>query len=310
MYYESRVIKIPRKYIMNSILKYTWLANTSINYCKPIDDEELPKLLDQYSVTKDANIKNKLYNGLVWYAAYIAYFMYIKYCMRYPSVEYEDYLSRCLERLMCKIDDWNSSKSNGASFYTRLLDDVIYSIQPYLNEIGTNGLCKRNLTEFAIKTMRKISYKGYTVHSAISLDPDTFKSEFDMTKERFLMYLKYNKLTSGNIQITNEDTIGDNGAELFDYVKDDYNSSFEDRVLSKVLSDKICDLAKTKFKDKLIYFLIWKDYKSGGYTYDSLAEKYYNGDRTRERIRQIINMVDDRIMHNPTYKDIKKAMDL
>ena len=128
-----------------------------------------------------------------------------------------------------------------------------------------------------------------------------------MSKKRFLSYLTHKETVSGNTPVSLQ---SDDSFELFDTIKDERSSSLEERMINNILSDEIFKLAKTKFKNKIEYFLIWRDYKSGGHTLTSLAEKYYDGDRTRERIRQIINKVDNAIMRNPTYKDIKKAMDL
>ena len=306
MYYESRVGKIPKKYIKNTVLNSTWLADNTISYCKPIDDDELHPLLDKYSKTKDKTIGSKLYDGLVWYAAYLASIMYEKYKRYYPSSEYSDYLSNCLERLALKIDDWDPSKSNGATFYTRFVNDIKFSIITYLHEYYGEGICKRGIITNATVIMAKIRNSGYNVRDALNLDEDEFKFKFGSTKKRLLSYLTHRETVSGNTPIMqSSEVVG----EMFDTIEDK-NSSFPDKIVDKVLSDEICKLAEEKFKHRYMYFLIWKDYKSGNYTLTDLADKYYNGDRTRERIRQIINTVDERIMRNPKYIDIKKALDL
>lgn len=306
-YYESRVTKIPKKYIVNSILNTTWLADNNINYCKPIVDDDLHVLLDKYNKDRDKAIKSKIYNGLVWYAAYIGYYMYDKYKKYYPSSEYSDYLSHCLERLSLKIDDWDPSKSNGATFYTRFVDDIKFSIVTYLYEYYGEGLCKRSVISTGNSILNKIHSCGSSVKDVLNLDENEFKNRFNMSKKRFLSYLTHKETVSGNTPVSLQ---SDDSFELFDTIKDERSSSLEERMINNILSDEIFKLAKTKFKNKIEYFLIWRDYKSGGHTLTSLAEKYYDGDRTRERIRQIINKVDNAIMRNPTYKDIKKAMEL
>ena len=305
-YYESRVTKIPKKYIVNSILNTTWLADNTINYCKPISDDELHELLNLYSQNKDKNIESKLHNGLVWYAAYMASFTYDRYRKYYPSSEYSDFLAHCMERLTLKIQDWDPSKSNGATFYTRFVDDIRFSIIAYLHEYYGEGICKRGIITNATVTLAKIRNSGYSIKEALNLDDYDFKTRFGMTKTRFLSYLTHRETVSGNTKIIQS---GEVSGEIFDFIEDK-NSAFPDKIIDKVLSDEICELAKSKFKDRMIYFLIWKDYKSGNYTLTDLAEKYYDGDRTRERIRQIINQVDNKIMHNKKYVDIKNALDL
>ena len=305
-YYESRVTKIPKKFIVTSILNSTWLADNTINYCKPISDEDLYELLKVYSVNKDKTIKSKLYNGLVWYAAYLAYYAYDKYKQYHRITNYDDYLSHCLERLALKIDDWDETKSNGASFYTRYFDDIRFSTIAYLHENYGEGICKRSIINNATVAMAKMRNSGYSIKDAISLDDAEFKSRFDITKTRFLSYLTHRETVSGNMKIIQS---GEVSGEIFDFIEDK-TSEFPDRVIDKILLDELYDFVKSKFKNKEIYFFIWKDYKSGNYTLTDLSDKYYSGDRTRERIRQIINMVDNRIMCNHKYIEIKQCLNL
>ena len=111
-------------------------------------------------------------------------------------------MSHCLERLIYKIDDWDTNKSNGATFYTRFIDDVRYSVKGYLLDVYGEGLCKRSVAASATQALFKIFYKNGTVTSALKLDPEAFKSEFGISKDRFVKYLVSREVISGNTLVS------------------------------------------------------------------------------------------------------------
>ncbi len=298
-YYEKRINKISKFYIAHSILKSTWLYDNRISYCKPINDIDLKKNLDIISDLNRHNknneiVKRKLFDGLTWYAAYCSSIIYSQIYAKYKNLEFDDVLSYCLERLSLKLDDWDNEKSNNASFYTRYSVDVNYYIRNSVKRDFSKGICKLSILNRAFNVLEKIHIAGYTKESVLKLSDIDFRNMFGMSKKTYIEFLKYSVVKSGNTDISFDK---DESIELLDTIKDDYYSEFDERIIANEVVNSVLRRLYKIFKNKPYYVDVWKEYKLGGTTLKKLSAdtRFFKSKITRERVRQIIQVVDKRI---------------
>lgn len=302
-YYIGRINKIDKKLIKNSILYNTWIYDRKYNQYKAHDTVQENMLWTLYNSDRSSiENRNLLYNGYVWYAAYVAYYEYIKNTDTF--IEFDDVLSGCLELLLRCIEKYDVSYEHHygiptASFYTYYANIVHKELPPILASLRCESLSK------------SVFYRFSSVLSFMRYYDETISNINEMTEEEYLS--KYGRKFSKNSFI-----------KLYNFINSSYslndNCSFDEDPNSntdtqiKLRSecahlnkfnniDNICDdMFIKEMYNKIISFVV-KNKKSKsknkkrnttilhkylmGYTYSEISEILQIG-ISRQRIQQIV----------------------
>lgn len=296
-YHIGRYDKVTENEISESILCTTWFSNNSISTFKPFEnDTELENTLKSYLNDKKQNkvLKDRLFNGLAWWAAYLAHFARLKYWNL--TNDYQHYLGYALSRL------WECLKTYDPSFncsiYTYVLNDYNFRVRRFTEEMYSPELYKTSLRIRMRSVLNKAIQLNLSFNDLERMDDNEFDEMFCINKKTFILALAAKNVSSLNEFLSLEEGCS---VEKQDVMEDPYTSTFADRVCANFDIQEIYDLARDLYSTSERNYNIWKMYVSGDYTLQEIGNKY---GMTRERIRQIFKKTNDKLKCNRRVKDI------
>lgn len=302
-YYIGRINKIDKKLIKNSILHNTWIYDRKYNQYKAHDVVQENILWTLYNSDRSSiENRNLLYNGYVWYAAYVAYYKYIKNTDTF--IEFNDILSGCLELLLRCIEKYDVSYEHHfgiptASFYTYYSNIVHKELPTILAPLRCESLSKSVFYRFN-SVLNFTRYYGETISDIIDMSEEEYLSKYGRRFSKSNFIKLYNFINSS--YSLNDDCSFD----------EDTNSSTDTQIklrsecanLNKCNNtDNICDdMFIKEMYYKIISFIVKKKKNKSknkkrntvilykylmGYTYSEISEILQLG-VSRQRIQQIV----------------------
>lgn len=312
-YYIGRIDKIDKKIIKDSILCNTWIYDRNYELCKAHDTVQENILWTLYNSDR-SSIENRelLYNGYVWYAAYLAYFKYMENTDK--SITFDDILSVCLEILLRCIEKYDIKYEHHygvptASFYTYygnavhkelhfvlaqlkcecLTKSIFYrfssisSLAHYYDE-EVSDIIKMSEEEYLSKYGKKFSKKNFIklynfINSSYSLDDDTAFDEV------------INSSTDTQIKLREECS----KLNKYDDIDKICDEMFIKEMYCKIVSFMMKN-SKSKNKKRQRNTVILYKYLMG-YNYSEISEILQLG-LARQRIHQIVSKEIKNIREN------------
>lgn len=302
-YYIGRIDKIDKKIIKNSILYNTWIYDRKYDLYKAHDTVQENILWTLYnSDMSSIENRNLLYNGYVWYAAYIAYYNCIKNTDKF--IEFNDILSGCLELLLKSIENYDVTYEHHygiqtASFYTYYGNIVRKELHFILAPLKCESLSKSVFTRFN-SVLSFMSYYDETICNISRMSEKEYLSKYGrkFSKNNFIKL--YNFMNS-SCSLDDDSTLDEDPSSNTDA---QIKLRSECSKLNKYGNiDKLCDEMFIKeMYYKIISFIMKKNNSKNkkkkrnivilhkylmGYTYSEISEILQIG-VSKQRIQQIV----------------------
>ena len=302
-YYIGRINKIDKRIIKNSILNDTWIYDRKYNQYKAHDTVQENMLWTLYNSDRSSiENRNLLYNGYVWYAAYIAFYEYIKKVDNF--IEFNDILSGCLELLLVCIEKYDMTYEHNcgiptASFYTYYANVVHKELSYILAPLRCEILSKSVFSRFS-SVLNFMRYYNETISDINEMTEEEYLSKYGrkFSKNSFIkLYNFMNSSYSLNDDCSfdedpnsNTDTQVKLKLECAQLNKHNNIDGICDDMFIKEMYNKIISFMlkneNSKTKNKKIRIEMLHKYLMG-YTYSEISKILQVG-VSRQRIQQII----------------------
>ena len=281
--YES---KINTRYLKDTILNASYMCDRKNPAYKPIlSNDELENLLSNQSQIQ-AN-KQKIFENLVWYAAYISQHSYrVRYKILYENVEYVEYLQFALECLWFSLDRYDA-KLYKCSIYTYVLNDYRFRIRQHIESMyNALGIPRSVLIDKYKSVLKSLVMEDKNINYIFDMSDETFYNIYGCKRKSFLCYAAGINVISLDSYIDNDSK---NKTSVIDTLADKYSEEVYKLIDAKFLIEDIRNAVLKRWKRcRNIYrdYKIFEEYATTNITYEDLGNKY---DVTFEAIRQIIN---------------------
>ena len=296
--------KINTRYLVDTILNASYLCDKTNSLFKPeLSEDELNSLLITKETIK-AN-KQKIFNNLVWYAAYFSQQVYFKrYMILYKNVEYSEYLQFALERLWFCLDKYDAEPFN-CSIYTYVLNDYRFRIRNHIgDEYSALGI-KHNATVDRYKSILKgLIIENQDIKDIINMTDEKFESIYGENRKKFLCYIAGINVISLDTfldpTVKNSGTIGDT------YLSDPYSEKMYRIIDARFTINDIESAVLKRFKHhRNIYrdLKIYEEYAMTNITLRELARRY---GLTFEAIRQILRRFEFKLKQMNKYRRLNE----
>ena len=294
--YES---KIDTRYLKDTILSTSYLCDRKNSAYKPIlTNDELDCLLSNQSQIQ-AN-KQKIFDNLVWYAAYIAQHSYWnRYKVLYKNVEYDEYLQFALECMWFALDRYDAKLYN-CSVYTYLLNDYRFRIRKHIEDMYNSlGLHHNMQTDKYKSILKSLAIENRDINYIFDMSDESFNDIYGCKRKSFLCYV-------AGINVISIDDYMDSGNTITvsDTLADKYSEEIYKLIDAKFVIEDIRNAVLKRWKkSKNIYrdYKIFEEYTTTNMTYADLGRKY---GITREGIRVVIRKFKWRLKNTKTAKRI------
>lgn len=312
-YYIGRINKIDRKLIKDSILYNTWIYDRKYDQYKAHNEVQENMLWTLYNSDRSSiENRNLLYNGYVWYAAYIAYYKYIKNTDN--CIEYNDVLSGCLELLLKCIEKYDMTYEHHygiptASFYTYYGNIVHKELPAILAPLRCESLSKSVYSRFS-SVLKFTLYYGETISDIIDMSEEEYLSKYGrkFSKSNFIKLYNFmnstyslnddcsfdedpNSNTDTQIKLRSECAQINKYNNIDNICDDMFIEEMYNKIISFIVKNK-----KSKSKNKKRNTAILYKYLMG-YTYSEISEILQLG-ISRQRIQQLVFKEIDYISRN------------
>lgn len=306
-YYIGRIDRINKTLIKNSVLRNTWIYDRKYKLYKAHDIDQEKALWVLYNSDK-SSIKNKnsLYNGYVWYAAYIAYYEYMKNTDR--VIEFNDILSGCLEILLKCIENYDityENKNGSASFYTYYIKAVHNLLYAILASLKCEKLSSRSTFSRFNAVLSFMYYFDEEITDIIKMSEEEYICKYGkkFSKNNFIKLYNFMNAVYSLDDDSSLET-DDDGIDLQIKLKSEcaqlnkYNNDVCDEMFIKEMYYKIISfiMKNNKSKNKKRNATILYKYLMG-YNYSEISEILQLG-VSRQRIHQIVSNGLQRVRKN------------
>lgn len=293
--------KIDARYLKDTILNISYLCDRKNTTYKPtLTNDELDSILSNQSQIQ-AN-KQKIFDNLVWYAAYIAQYSYWdRYKALYKNVEYDEYLQFALECMWFALDRYDAKLYN-CSIYTYLINDYKFRIRKYIEDTYNSlGIHHNSLTDKYKSILKSLAIENRDINYIFDMSDESFNNIYGCKRKSFLCYVAGINIISLDDYINDENTM-----TVSDTLADKYGEEIYKLIDAKFVIEDIRNAVFKRWKKyKNIYrdYKIFEEYATTNATYADLGRKY---DVTREGIRVIIRKFKWRLINT---KNAKRILD-